>query len=76
MLRGPFNRRYGRCKMNAFKNLASCVAIVGVALLSQEALAQGVTGKAIRIVVPYAAGGPGDHKGRRWWSRTAQEQAP
>ena len=43
--------------MNVFKNLASCVAIVGLALLSQEALAQGVTGKTVRIVVPFAAGG-------------------
>jgi tripartite-type tricarboxylate transporter receptor subunit TctC len=46
--------------MNTFKNLTSCVAIVGLALLGQEALAQGVTGKTVRIVVPYAAGGPAD----------------
>src|SRR5882672_1565225 len=46
--------------MNIFKNLASCLAIVILALSSQETLAQGVSGKTLRVVVPFAAGGPAD----------------
>jgi len=46
--------------MKVFKNLASCLVIVILALSSQETLAQGVSGKTVRIVVPFAAGGPAD----------------
>jgi len=62
--------------MNVFKNLASCVAIVGLALLSQEALAQGVTGKTVRIVVPFAAGGPADLLARLLAEQIARAQGP
>ena len=46
--------------MTKFKNLASWLAIAVSTLLSQEVLAQVVTGKTVRIVVPFAAGGPAD----------------
>jgi tripartite-type tricarboxylate transporter receptor subunit TctC len=46
--------------MTKFKNVASCLAIAVSALLSQEGLAQGVTAKTVRVVVPFAAGGPAD----------------
>jgi len=62
--------------MNAFKNLASCVAIVGLALLSQEGLAQGLTGKTVRIVVPFAAGGPADLLARLLAEQFGRAQGP
>jgi tripartite-type tricarboxylate transporter receptor subunit TctC len=46
--------------MNAFKASVACLAIVGLALSSQDVIAQGATGKTVRIVVPFAAGGPAD----------------
>jgi len=52
--------RTGGCNMNRFKKLASYAAIAVLALSGQEALSQGVTGKTVRIVVPFPAGGPAD----------------
>jgi tripartite-type tricarboxylate transporter receptor subunit TctC len=46
-------------KMN-FKSMACCLFAVAVAAAAQPAGAQGVTGKTVKIVVPYPAGGTGD----------------
>jgi len=62
--------------MNAFKNLALCLATVLVALLNQEALAQGMTGKTVRIVVPLAAGGPADVLARLVAEQIGRAQGP
>lgn len=37
-----------------------CLAAIALALAVQPAFAQGLTGKTVKIVVPYAAGGTGD----------------
>lgn len=37
-----------------------CIAAITLALAAQPALAQGLAGKTVKIVVPYAAGGTGD----------------
>ena len=62
--------------MNIFKNLASCLAIVILALSSQETLAQGVSGKTLRVVVPFAAGGPADLLARLLAEQVARAQGP
>jgi tripartite-type tricarboxylate transporter receptor subunit TctC len=62
--------------MSVFKNLASCLAIVLLALLNQEVLAQGTTGKTVRIVVPNAAGGPADVLARLLAEQIARAQGP
>jgi tripartite-type tricarboxylate transporter receptor subunit TctC len=62
--------------MSVFKNLASCLAVVLLALLNQEVLAQGTTGKTVRIVVPNAAGGPADVLARLLAEQIARAQGP
>jgi tripartite-type tricarboxylate transporter receptor subunit TctC len=62
--------------MNVFKNLTSCLAIVILALSSQETLAQGVSGKTLRVVVPFAAGGPADLLARLLAEQIARAQGP
>jgi tripartite-type tricarboxylate transporter receptor subunit TctC len=62
--------------MNVFKNLTSCLAIVILALSSQETLAQGVSGKTLRVVVPMAAGGPADLLARLLAEQIARAQGP
>ena len=47
-----------------------------LALLNQEVLAQGVTGKTVRIVVPNAAGGPADVLARLLAEQIARAQGP
>jgi tripartite-type tricarboxylate transporter receptor subunit TctC len=59
-----------------FKQSASFVLIAGLALLSQEPLAQGVTGKTVRIVVPNAAGGPADVLARLLAEQISGAQGP
>jgi tripartite-type tricarboxylate transporter receptor subunit TctC len=61
--------------MHAFKHLASCVAIVGLALF-QAVLAQGGIGKTVRIVVPFAAGGPADVLARLLAEQIGRMQGP
>jgi tripartite-type tricarboxylate transporter receptor subunit TctC len=62
--------------MNIFRNLTSCLAIVLLAFLSQKALAQGVTGKTVRIVVPLPAGGPADLLARLLAEQFGRAQGP
>src|SRR5262249_9169646 len=62
--------------MSGFRNVASCLAIVLLALLNQEVLAQGVTGKTVRVVVPNAAGGPADLLARVLAERIGRAQGP
>src|SRR5712671_2443252 len=64
MLRGPFNRRYGRCKMNAFKNLgertmdrraflktaAGVSAVTAIGGLATPAISQRAAARALRFV--------------------------
>ena len=62
--------------MNVFKNFASCLAIVILALLSQQTLAQGMSGKTVRVVVPFAAGGPADLLARLLAEQIGRAQGP
>jgi len=62
--------------MNVFKNFTSCLAIVILALSSQETLAQGVSGKTLRVVVPFAAAGPADLLARLLAEQVARAQGP
>jgi tripartite-type tricarboxylate transporter receptor subunit TctC len=62
--------------MHLFRSLAACLAIVVLALLSPETLAQGLTGKTVRIVVPNAAGGPADVLARLLAEQIGRAQGP
>src|SRR5690242_21573138 len=46
--------------MASSKRIGFCLTAALLALTIQPALAQGVTGKTVRLIVPYPAGGTGD----------------